>query len=67
MRNGFYGYNGRMKENGTASRILTSTAVALAIALIYGGASVGTVEVWKIILALAGLFIFRAARTDSPP
>jgi hypothetical protein len=51
----------------TASRILTGTAVALAIALIFGGASVGTVEVWKIILALAGVFIFRAARTDSRP
>jgi uncharacterized membrane protein len=43
-------------------KLLVGLAVAVTTALVLGGARIGRIDVWKILLALIGVFTFRLAR-----
>jgi hypothetical protein len=45
-----------------ARNLLLGAGIAAAIALTLAGARVGRIDVWKILAALVGLWIYRAAR-----
>jgi hypothetical protein len=48
-------------------KLVTATTIAVAAALVLGGARVAGIDVWKILLALVGWFIFRAASAGDAP
>lgn len=50
------------RSKAAVRNVLAGLSIAIALALVFGGASVGNIEVWKILVALIGVFIFRSAR-----
>ena len=50
------------RSRAALRNVLVGLSIAIAVALVFGGASVGNIEVWKILVALIGVFIFRSAR-----